>query len=85
MPHKPRRLVRGGVCFPLEVEHPTCPGCPGWKAHSNQMSTMVWQPLPKLQGLPFDCTPGLGGCRLQVPVGGLGQPGQALMLRFSST
>ena len=31
-----------------------------------------WQALPQLQGLPFNCTPGLGGCRLQVPVGGLG-------------
>ena len=72
MPHKSRRLVGGRVHFPSEVEHPTCPGCPGWKAHSHQMSTTGWQPVPQLQGLPFDCTPGLGGWRLQVPVGGLG-------------
>ena len=55
-----------------EVEHPTCPGCPGWKAHSHQMSTTGWQPLPQLQGLPFDSNPGLGGWRLQIPVGRLG-------------
>ena len=72
MPNKPRILVGDRVHFPSEVEHATCPGCPGWKAHSNQMSKMGWQCLPQLQGLPFDCTPGLGGWRLQVPVGGLG-------------
>ena len=31
-----------------------------------------WKPLSQLQRLPFDCTPGLGGWKLQVPVGGLG-------------
>ena len=27
------------------MEHPTCPGYPGWKAHPNKMSTIGWQPL----------------------------------------
>ena len=31
----PKRLVGGRVRFLSEVEHPTCPGYPGWKAHSN--------------------------------------------------
>ena len=71
MPHKPRRLVGGRVRFLLEVEHPMCPGCPGWKAHPNKMSMTGWQHLP-----PLYCTTGPGGWKLQVPVGGLGgQPG----------
>ena len=56
----------------VEVELSTCPGCPGWKAYSNQMSTMGRQPLLQLQGLPLYCTLGPGGWRLQVPVVGHG-------------
>ena len=41
------------------------------------MSTTGWQPPPQLQGLSFDCTPGLGGWRLQVPVGGFGSAGSS--------
>ena len=77
LPHTPRRLVAGQVHLPPEVELSTCPGCPGWKAYSNQMFTRGRQPVPQLQGLPFYCTSGAGGWRLQVPVGGGGGAGSA--------
>ena len=63
------------------MELSTFPGCTGWKAYSNQMSTRARQPLPQLQGLPLDCTPGPGGWRLQVPVDGCG--GSRVKLRCS--
>ena len=72
MPHTPRGLVAGRVCLPPEVELPRCPGCPGWKTYSNQMSTRRRQPLPQQQGLPLYCTLGPGGWRFQEPVGGHG-------------
>ena len=72
MPHTPRGLIAGRVHLPPEVELPTCPGCPGWKAYSNQISTWGRQPLPQQQGLPLYCTLGPGGWRFQVPVGGHG-------------
>ena len=52
----PTFSVRGGT------SHMTW--CPGWKSHCNQMSTTGWQPLSQVQGLPFNCSPGLGGWRL---------------------
>ena len=53
MPHTPRGLIASRVRLPPEVELSTCPGCPGWKAYSNQMSTRGRQPVPQLQGLPL--------------------------------
>ena len=50
MPHTPRGLVAGQVCLPPEVELPTCPGCPGWKAYFNQMSIRRRQPLRNSTG-----------------------------------
>ena len=67
-----RGLVSCRVRLPQEVELSTCPGCPGWKAYSNQMSTRARQPLPQLQQLPLYCTLGAGGWRFQVPVCGHG-------------
>ena len=72
VPHTPRWLVAGRVRLPLEVELSTCPGSPGWKAYSNQMSTKGRHPLRQLQGLPLHCTFGPVEWRLQVPVGGDG-------------
>ena len=39
VPHIPRGLVAARVCLPPEMDHFACPGFPGWKAYSNQMST----------------------------------------------
>ena len=39
VPHTPGGLVVGRVGLPPEVDLSTGPGCPGWKAYSNQMST----------------------------------------------
>ena len=55
-----------------EVELSTCPGCPEWNTHSNQMSTRRRQPLLQLQRPPLYCTLGPGGWRFQVPLGGVG-------------
>ena len=72
VPHTPRLLVAGRVHLLLEKNHSACPGCPGWKAYSNQMSTRGRQPLPQLQGVPLYGTLGPDGWRLQVPLGGGG-------------
>ena len=69
-PQTPRGLVAGQVRLPPEVELSTCPGYPGWKAYSSQMSTRGRQPLSQQQRLPLYCTLGPGGWRFQVPVGG---------------
>ena len=87
MPHTPRGLVDGRVRLLLEVELSTCPGCPGWKAYSNQMSTRgggaACSATAKASTLLYSWP-----WRMEIPGScgwTLGQPGQLQTLRFSST
>ena len=76
MTHKPRRLVGGQVRFPSEVEH-ALGALDGKHIPSDVHDGMA---------ASTTTTPGLGGCRLQVPVGGLGaamSSSDAQILKYS--